>query len=288
MARGALLRRTERALDEAGISPRRRLGQNYVVDEELISCLVGAACLTGKETVLEIGAGTGNLTRPLAERARKVIAVEKDRAAARYLAEILSARINVEVVEGDILSMDLPRSDRVVSNLPYSISTPVTFRLLKEGAFGLAVLTYQTEVAERLVAQPGTPGYSRLSVMVGLLAKTYPIRSFPPESFYPKPMVGSTVVAMERRGGEGLDTGSLEATLKALFSQRRRVLKKALVVYAKISGADRAVAISSVRAELLTKRVFEMTPEEFLEVDRCLRGAEAEGRGRGPSRSAER
>jgi 16S rRNA (adenine1518-N6/adenine1519-N6)-dimethyltransferase len=270
---GTLRGRTEKALEEAGIRPRRRLGQNYVVDEGLISCIIETACLTGNEAVLEIGAGTGNLTRQLAERARKVIAVEKDRVAARYLADRLSERANVEVIEGDILSMALPKTDRVVSNLPYSISTPITFKILKEGEFSLAVLTYQTEVAERLVALPGTPGYSRLSIMTALLAKTCRIKSFPPESFYPKPKVGSTVVAMERSRTGGLDTESLEGTLKALFSQRRRVLKKALGAYAKISGADRAMATEAVPPDLLVKRVFEISPAEFLELDRCLRRA---------------
>lgn len=274
MTGGTLRGRTERALEEAGIAPKRRLGQNYVVDEELIFCLMETARLTGKETVLEIGAGTGNLTRPLAGRAAKVIAVEKDRAAARYLEERLSDVGNVEVIEGDILAMDLPRADRVVSNLPYSISTPVTFKLLEEGEFGLAALTYQTEVAERLVAKPGTPDYSRLSVMVTLLAKVRCVRSFPPESFYPTPKVGSTVVAMERRGAAGFDAGPLGDTLKALFSQRRRLLKKALVAYAKITGADEALAVAAVPPGMLGKRVFEMSPSEFLELGMLLKKAE--------------
>lgn len=278
MTDGKLQRRTERALEEARIRPRRGLGQNFVVDEGLISCILETACLTGEETVLEIGAGTGNLTEPLANRSRRVIAVEKDRLAARYLAERMSGRENVEVVEGDILHMELPSVDRIVSNLPYSISTPVTFKMLTEGRFGLAALTYQTEVAERLVAPPGTPEYSRLSVMATLLASIRRVKDFPPESFYPKPKVGSTVVAMERRGIAGLGVPSLEGSLKALFSQRRRVLKKALVAYAKIMGVDRERATAAVPARLLGRRVFEITPKEFLELSRSLAGAMEAGR----------
>jgi 16S rRNA (adenine1518-N6/adenine1519-N6)-dimethyltransferase len=273
LTEGKLWRRTERALKESGVKPNRRLGQNFVVDEELISCILETACLKGNETVLEIGAGTGNLTEPLANRVRKVIAVEKDPDAARYLEERMAEMGNVEVVKGDILYMELPSVDRIVSNLPYSISTPITFKMLTEGDFGLAALTYQTEVAERLVALPGTPQYSRLSVMASLLASIRRVRDFPPDSFYPKPRVGSTIVAMERRDTSGFEVASLEEMLKALFSQRRRVLKKALVAYAKIRRVDRELAIVATPQYLLVKRVFEISPAEFLELNKYLDAA---------------
>lgn len=278
MTEGTLQRRTVKALREAGVRPSRRLGQNYVVDESLISCILEAACLSRGDTVLEIGAGTGNLTGPLADLAKKVIAVEKDEAAARYLAGAMSGRGNVEVVKGDILTIALPKVERIVSNLPYSISTPITFKILTEGQFGLAALTYQTEVAERLSAVPGTREYSRLSVMATLLASIRRVKDFPPDSFYPAPRVGSTVVTMRRREVEGLDLASLEGTLKALFSQRRRNLRKALVAYAKIRSVNRERASAAVAPSLLGKRVFELTPAEFLDLSRCLKAAaKAEG-----------
>jgi 16S rRNA (adenine1518-N6/adenine1519-N6)-dimethyltransferase len=278
LTEGTLQRRTAKALRESGVRPSRRLGQNYVVDESLVSCILEAACLSRGDTVLEIGAGTGNLTGPLADLVKKVIAVEKDEAAARYLAEAMSGRGNVEVVKGDILTISLPRVERIVSNLPYSISTPITFKILTEGQFGLAALTYQTEVAERLVALPGTHEYSRLSVMVTLLASIRRVKDFPPGSFYPTPRVGSTVVTMRKRDVEGLDLASLEGTLKALFSQRRRNLRKALTAYAKIRSTNRERAIAAVAPSLLGKRVFELTPAEFLDLSRRLKAAaKAEG-----------
>lgn len=278
MTEGTLQRRTIKALKESGVRPSRRLGQNYVVDESLISCILEAACLSSDDTVLEIGAGTGNLTGPLADFAKKVIAVEKDEGAARYLAGVMSGRGNVEVVKGDILTIALPRVDRIVSNLPYSISTPITFKVLTEGQFDLAVLTYQTEVADRLMAVPGSSEYSRLSVMATLLASIRRVKDFPPGSFYPTPRVGSTVVTMKRKDVEGVDIASLEGTLKALFSQRRRKLRKALVAYAKIRSTNRERAVAAVAPSLLGKRVFELTPTEFLDLSRCLKAAaEAEG-----------
>lgn len=270
MSGGRLLRETEAAIRVSGLRPGRRMGQNYVVDEGLIACLLETAQLTGDETVLEIGAGTGNLTVPLASRAKRVIAVEKDLAAAKYLEGRISPLGNVEVVRGDILLMDLPTVDRIVSNLPYSISTPITFKVLTEGIFSLAALTYQKEVAARLVAPPGSAEYSRLSVMAALLASVRRVRDFPPESFYPRPKVGSTVVAMERLDRQSICAPSLEETLKALFSQRRRVLRKALEAYSKIRSVDKAVATRAIPPPLLGKRVFEITPMEFLELGRCL------------------
>lgn len=278
MNEGTLRARTPRALREAGIRPSRRLGQNYVVDEDLISCILDAACLSKSSTVLEIGSGTGNLTLPLAEAAGRVIAVEVDGAAAKYLMGLAAEQGNVEVVNGDILAMELPKADRVVSNLPYSISTPITFKLLLEGDFGLAALTYQTEVAERLLAQPGSHGYSRLSVMSSLFASIERVRDFPPESFYPRPRVGSTIIKMRKKGRRGPDLSSLDGTLKALFSQRRRSLRKALVAYEKLRGLGRGKALAAIEPPLLEKRVFEITPEEFLALDRCLREAAGAGR----------
>lgn len=260
------------------IRPSRRSGQNYVVDPDLISCIVGAAGIERGETVLEIGAGVGTLTRALAAVAGKVIAVEKDRLSAKILAERFRGAPSVEVVHGDILGMKLPRAERIVSNLPYSISTPVTFKILREGGFKLAALTYQKEVAERLVAGPGGRDYSRLSVMSSLLAEVRKVRDFPPGAFYPEPEVESTVITVRPRlrGGCGTDWEGLGETLKALFSQRRRTLRKALATYAKMRGNPGHVPDLGL-GPLLDVRVFMLTPEEFVRIDRALRGMRGEG-----------
>lgn len=260
-----LLFDTERALRKAGIRPSKRLGQNYAVDWGLIGCIVGAAAIGPRESVLEIGAGIGTLTEGLARAAGKVIAVEKDRRAAEYLRGRFAACGNVEVVEGDILEMEMPAVDKVVSNLPFSISTPVTFKILGWEGFREAVLTYQLEVAERLTAAPGTREYSRLTAAAALLAEASIVGRFPPSAFYPEPDVGSAVVVLRKRGSPvsaSLGWEALDRGLKALFSQRRRTLRKALSTICRGSEGNWEWELGG----LLAKRVFELSPEELARV----------------------
>ncbi|MDI9609426.1 MAG: 16S rRNA (adenine(1518)-N(6)/adenine(1519)-N(6))-dimethyltransferase RsmA [Candidatus Verstraetearchaeota archaeon] len=273
----SLLALTKRALEEAGIRPRKVHGQNYVVDPRLIKCLLDSAGISGNETVLEIGSGIGTLTEEISKRAGKVIAVEKDPASARYLADRFAGS-NVEIVQADILRIDIPDADKVVSNLPYSISTPVTFKLLSDRGFRFGAFTYQKEVADRLLAEPSDPDYSRLSVAVSLLAEVRPVADFPPESFYPAPSVNSTVVTIKKiECTKAMEWDALDATLKFLFSQRRRTLRKALETYSKSSGIGRDVLEGGIGRDLLEKRVFELTPSDFLEISRAFSRLEVGG-----------
>lgn len=271
MSRHGLFSTTLRTLKEYGIRPSRRLGQCYVIDPELVACILDSAKIEPDEVVMEIGAGTGNLTKNLAEVAKKVIAVEKDINAARVLRDLFSTVDKVEVLNDDILLMDLPRVDKIVSNLPYSISTPITFKLLHYGSFKSAVLTYQKEVADRLVAKPAGRDYSRLSVTASLLAEIKKVRNFPPDSFYPRPMVDSTVVIIGRRSRGEVDWGFLDVTLKALFSQRRRTLRKALETYSKLRKANFKDVARVVEKELMDLRVFELQPSDFIRISAGLK-----------------
>jgi len=259
-----LLEQTKRALCEIGLKPSKRLGQNYVVDQSLIDSMLDAAEVGRTDTVLEIGAGIGTLTRAIAGRAMKVIALEKDAAAAEFLGR--GTPSNVEVRHGDALEMPLPPADKVVSNLPYSISTPLTFKLLSEGAFRLAVLTYQKEVAGRIVARPGGAEYSRLSVACQLRAEVEVVGTFPRNSFFPAPRVESAVVRIRPKAGamSGAQWAWMNDTLKVLFSQRKRVLRKALETYGKIKRIGSPQAAAGIGQELMSRRVFELSPQDFM------------------------
>lgn len=272
MKEEGLLRWTKSTIQRFGIRPKQRLGQNFVVDQSLIDLLLETAQIMPEEVVLEIGAGIGSLTIRLAERAKKVIAVEKDKSAFKVLSHVISQRSNVEILMGDVMEIALPKVDKVVSNLPFSISTPITFKLLKDCTFELAVLTYQKEVADRLVAKPGESNYSRLSVVATLLAEVKRVMDFPPESFYPRPKVFSTVVTIKKKVCSGINWPALEDTLKLLFSQRRRRLKKAIEVYCNIKGKDYSGILGRVGEGLLGRRVFELEPKDFLYLSEVLGG----------------
>jgi 16S rRNA (adenine1518-N6/adenine1519-N6)-dimethyltransferase len=169
---------------------RHALGQHLLVDKRVAERQAGYAGLTEADTVLEIGPGKGILTRALAARAGKVVAIEKDES---FIPSLSNLPGNVEVIIADALVYPLPRFDKVVSNLPYVISSPITFRLL-ESDFRLAILMYQMEFAQRMVARPGTEHYSRLSVSAQHRAECKIEFKVSRAAFYPQPKVDSAVV----------------------------------------------------------------------------------------------
>ncbi|MCD6409256.1 MAG: ribosomal RNA small subunit methyltransferase A [Candidatus Verstraetearchaeota archaeon] len=266
-----LQRITRRILEELKIKPSRRRGQHFVVSEELVETMIAAAELSQDDVVLEIGAGLGTLTERLAEKAGKVLAVEVDRRMARYLEEKFKGS-NVEVIHADILKIPLPPADKVVSNLPFSISTPITIKLLKESAFRRAVLTYQKEVALRIAALPGSRDYGRLSVLVQLLTEPKLLRVFPSHAFYPQPEVDVAVVCLDRRERPLVnDVEILEETTQKLFSQRNRVLRKALKIALQLDERSLTKVLQRIPREFAMKRVYELSPLEIAEIASVLR-----------------
>ena len=145
---------------------KRKTGQNFLIDKKVAEREVEHACIEKNDVVLEIGPGKGTLTTLLAERAQKVVAIEIDNNLFSELREFLPE--NVELIHGDALKIDfetLPKFNKIVSNLPFQISSPITFKFLNS-VFSLAILIYQKEFADRMIAKPGSKNYSRLSVAV--------------------------------------------------------------------------------------------------------------------------
>ncbi len=155
MERINLLRRAKHLLRLYNFFPKKRLGQNFIVNSDILRRLVSRASMTKNDIVLEVGAGLGFLTPLLSRDCKKVIAVEVDPKLVRILKEQLRGLENVDLIEGDILKVSLPPFNKVVSAPPYSISSPLLFRLL-ERKFDLAVLILQKEFAERLAASVGS------------------------------------------------------------------------------------------------------------------------------------
>ena len=181
------------------------------------------------ETVLEVGPGLGVLTRFLVERADKVITVELDRRLAAYVQDRFGAK--VEMLQGDALEVELPSFDRFISNVPYSISSPLIFRLL-EHEFKSAIIMVQKEFADRMVAAPDSDDYSRLTVSVYYRAKCERLEQVPRNKFWPEPEVDSTVLRLTPRPPpfHVHDEQFFFRLVERLFGQRRKkigtVLKK--------------------------------------------------------------
>lgn len=231
-------------LERYGLAARKSLGQNFLVDRAALDRIVEAAALHPDDVVLEIGPGLGVLTRELAVRCRRVVAVELDRGFARWLRRLFApdpAGARVQLVEGDALEVDLAAllaqgppgvngSYKAVANLPYYITSPLLMRLLEEEhPFSLLVVMVQKEVAQRLIAAPGTKDYGALSVAVQLRADVDVVATVAPGAFYPPPAVDSAVVRLVLRPfPEPVeDPGLLRDAVRAAFGQRRKTVRNA-------------------------------------------------------------
>ena len=214
---------------------RKRFGQHFLVDPEVIEKIVSAIAPRDGEIIVEIGPGQAAITEPLSVLASELHAVEFDRDLAARLRERYSARDNVTIHEADALDFDfasLGEHIRVVGNLPYNISTPLLFRLLDfRDRIVDAHFMLQKEVVDRLCAEPGNKSFGRLTVMLGCHVESVPLFDVPPDAFSPPPRVMSSVVRMRPvpPGRYDLrDPGALERLVKLAFSRRRKTLRNAL------------------------------------------------------------
>ncbi len=222
-----------------GLAPSRDLGQNFLVDDALAERLVTLSGVESGETVIEIGTGLGVMTRALAARARSVVTLEVDSGLVRALREEAVLPGNVELLHVDALAVDLPALAaslgapvRLVGNLPYAISSPLLRRLLdaRENLRGWSIML-QRELAERLLAEPGSRDYGSLTVLHRLSVDVERGMDLRPGCFFPAPRVVSTFVRVTPRSGGALDRAALarvERVARAAFSARRKTLANAL------------------------------------------------------------
>jgi 16S rRNA (adenine1518-N6/adenine1519-N6)-dimethyltransferase len=239
-------------LAQLGASPSKGMGQNFLIDDRVAERQVEFAAVGKEDTVLEIGPGLGVLTHKLAERAGQVVAVEMDRKLAEYLRTKLPS--NVELIVGDALEIDLPPFDKVVSNLPYSISSPIIFKLL-DHEFERAVVMLQKEFADRMVASPDTDDYSRLTVNVYYRAECRVLEKVPKSRFWPMPKVDSAVVELRPRPPPFpvRDEKLFLKLVELLFQQRRKKIGTVLRMKGMMSAEQRsAVPYADERVEVLS------------------------------------
>ncbi len=234
-------------IEKYGFSIRKNLGQNFLIDGNIINKIIDAAEINPADVVLEIGAGIGALTRALAEKAATVVVIEVDKNLSPILEETLAGCSNVKIVLGNALDLNFdelmadttagicgPAGSpyKIVANLPYYITTPLIMHSLENGFnVNLMVFMIQKEVAERMVAFPGNREYSALTVGVSYYCEAQLIARVPKKVFIPEPEVESMIVRLRRREKppvEVEDKGVFFQVVRAAFGQRRKTLANAL------------------------------------------------------------
>ena len=281
--------RTKEVLARYNMSAKKKFGQNFLIDGNVLEGIVEAAGITDKDCVLEIGPGIGSLTQYLAEAAERVVAVEIDKTLLPVLDDTLSEYDNVTIINNDVLKVDIDgiveeynegRPIKVVANLPYYITTPIIMKLFESGALIESItVMVQKEVADRMAAGPGNKDYGSLSLAVGFYAEAQTVMDVPPSSFIPQPNVGSAVVRLTRYTEPKVrvrDSGYLFELIRTSFNQRRKTLSNSLS-----NNASLGVSRDDVTRALVSMGIDErargetLTLEQFAELSDILqsRGA---------------
>ena len=259
-------------------------GQNFLIDPRVLEKIIKAAEITEDDCVLEIGPGIGTMTQHLACAAKKVIAVEIDRALIPILQDTLSGWDNVKIINEDVMKVDLAKLAeeenggkplKVVANLPYYITTPIIMGLF-ENHVPLKSITVmvQKEVADRMQVGPGTKDYGALSLAVQYYAKPYIVANVPPNCFMPRPKVGSAVIRLERYEEPPVkvkDEKLMFRIIRASFNQRRKTLANGLKNSAELDFTKEEIAAAiagigkepGVRGETLTLEEFARLADEL-------------------------
>jgi 16S rRNA (adenine1518-N6/adenine1519-N6)-dimethyltransferase len=245
-------------LNERGIRPARSLGQYFLIDDGVARRMVDYAGVGSEDVILEIGAGVGSLTEQLIGKAKKVYAVETDAALCEVLRERYPNQSTIEVLEGDIMKLELPEFDKVVASIPFSISSPITYKLLlHKPGFGVAVLLYQREFTQKLIATPNTNAYGRISVIMQVLADIEVLEIVHRDAFYPAPPVTTAIVRLKEKKERLVnDNAKFFELVTAAFAQRRKKLTR--LFKGRLLGTTALVE--------LEKRPEELWPGEFAKV----------------------
>lgn len=258
-------------LTECGFGFKKKFGQNFITDKNLLASIVAQSGAGEQDTVLEIGCGAGTLTVQIASKCKRVIAYEVDTSLKPVLERTLAGVDNAEVVFKDFLKADLGELEReiggyyVIANLPYYVTTPLITKLLEEGRSckGLTVMV-QEEVADRLCARENTPEYGAITAVIALRAKAEIIKRVPRTMFTPRPNVDSAVVRLTVEEGRlpVSDERIYKKTVHAAFSARRKTLENNLVNVFKLTRAQAQEVLTACSIDLKA-RGETLSPEAF-------------------------
>jgi len=275
---------TKALLRELGLKPQKALGQSFLVDSRVLQNILAAAKIAPDDTVLEIGAGLGTLTQALAERVRRLVAVEVDKRLIAFLRQRLAAFPNTEIVQGDILALNIaqlfreePSQDapfKVVANIPYYITSAVLRYLLEMSIRPqLIVLMVQREVAQRIAAKEGQ--MSLLAVSVQFYGRPSVVASVSAQAFYPVPNVDSAIVRIvphEQLPLDGDDVAAFFRIVRAGFAQRRKQLRNSLAhgLALPMDGITQALAAAGIQEQ---RRAQTLSVSEWVRLYRTLSAA---------------
>jgi 16S rRNA (adenine1518-N6/adenine1519-N6)-dimethyltransferase len=279
--------RTKEILDQYGFSFKKSLGQNFLIDTNILRKIVDAAEISAETGAIEIGPGIGALTEQLARRAKKVVAFEIDQRLLPILADTLSPYGNVRIIHQDVLKADIHQviADEftniadimVVANLPYYVTTPIIMKLLTDRLpiRGMVVML-QKEVADRLAAKPGTKDYGSLSIAVQYYTEAEVVMTVPRTVFIPQPNVDSAVIRLIKRKKPPVavnDETFFFQVVRASFAQRRKTILNNLVNNLPNGKAMKGQIESSLaNANIDPRRRGEtLTMEEFAALSNALR-----------------
>ncbi|RMF42191.1 MAG: ribosomal RNA small subunit methyltransferase A [Planctomycetota bacterium] len=284
----------QRRFQSAGLQPRTRYGQNFLIDLNLVELIARSAELSPRDVVLEVGTGMGSLTKIMAGRAGHVVTVEVDGELAELAGEELASCSNVTLLQTDALRnknelsplvLETIRSKmsevsgarfKLVANLPYNVATPILSNLLHVDPWPQRmVATIQRELAQRIAASPRSKDYSALSVWMQSQCRVEIVRTLPPSVFWPRPKVESAIIDIRPQRvfrQRIVDVGFFHDLVRKIFLHRRKFLRSALL--SAVKGILDKAAVDQVLAEMgLTgqERAEELTPQQMIELVDCVR-----------------
>jgi 16S rRNA (adenine1518-N6/adenine1519-N6)-dimethyltransferase len=258
---------------EHGLAPKKWMGQNLLVDKNHLRKIVDAAEVSAGDKIVEIGAGLGILTEALADKGAEVWALELDSGFFRVLEEKFADRPEIRLIHADALKYDFTELAgeigplRVVANLPYNVSSRLIFRFFEHrNLFSELIILLQKEVAERLVARPGTKDYGILTVLLAVSSRIERLFNIPAQAFYPVPEIVSTLIKIGFSSdlAEITDQELFIRLVKAAFAGRRKTLKNTLRP-SNTEIADEIIAEAAKRADIdLKLRGEALTPRDFV------------------------
>ena len=255
-----------RIIKKIGVRPSKRMGQNFALDEDFLKLMSKEAQITNNDEVLEIGGGIGTLSEKILEsNPKKLYIYEYDKRLFKILLDRFKDRKNVVLLNEDYLKSKSPSYQVNVSNPPFSASSKIFLKVLQERPH-VAILTFQKDFVNRLIARPGSSNYGRLSIISYFFVDIKIIKNVSRLSFFPSPKVDVSLVKIvpKNKTIEYSELQNLEYTLKDLFKYRLKIFRKAI----KFSNIKNKEEITRNFQELMEKRVFQLTPEEFLSISK--------------------